>query len=340
MPGGKWADLAAQSLAHAFVAAIATEALLRAWGARRASDRLVLRLAALGQPLVVTPLLFLLFPGRAGDAFHDRYALLVARRFEEVRFVGTDAFHAGLLLASALGLALFLMDVVPLVRARRRPDALSVTAPEGLLRAWTCSISPSSSPSPRLRGEGRGEGSSREPRLRFIPIASPALFCAGIRRTEVVVSRGALDLLDAEELAAALAHERAHLASRDPALSWALMAVRALLFFNPVVHVVARTITRDAERRADAALGGARERVVLASALVKLHRAAGEPPPQARRSLPLAAALAGPLRRGRAHEVAGRCRLLLADPLPPLAWRGARVALAAISLAALAVLVA
>jgi Zn-dependent protease with chaperone function len=335
MPIEKWADLAAQSIAHAGVAAIASQALLRAWGVRRPDEWLALRLVALGQPLAVTPLLFFLFPGRAAEAFQDERALLVARRFEEVRVLGADAFHAGLALLAAIGAGLLLMDLVPLLRALWRPSAPPAPAPEALVRAFDAAVAPL----------GR-----RAPRLRFLELSSPAVFCAGVRRTEVVVSRGALELLDGEELAAALAHEVAHLARRDPALSWGLMAARALLFFNPVAQLLARVIARDAERRADAAVGG-RSRIALASALLKLHRVAEQgalPRPRsarvgetvARRNLPLAGVLAAPLRRGRAHDLEGRCRALLSAPASALPWGKLRLVLGAASLAALAVFVA
>src|SRR5512146_31914 len=69
MLDGKWFDYAAQSMIHAFVAALAIEALLRLWRVRAPDDRLALRLLGLGQPLLVTPALFLLAPQRAAEDF-------------------------------------------------------------------------------------------------------------------------------------------------------------------------------------------------------------------------------------------------------------------------------
>jgi Zn-dependent protease with chaperone function len=153
-----------------------------------------------------------------------------------------------------------------------------------------------------------------------------------------VVSRGALSFLDAEELRAALAHEMAHLARRDPALSWALMGVRVLLFFNPVAQVVARAIARDAEWRADEDAGG--DRLALASAILKLYRAGVAAPAMARR-LPAAAVLGESLRRVRSHDVEARCRRLLEpEPPPRLTLRPLRVLLTGASLVALSSVVA
>ena len=153
------------------------------------------------------------------------------------------------------------------------------------------------------------------------------------------MSQGALDLLDPEELRAALRHELAHLERHDPAISWAVMAARALLFFNPVAQVSARGLARDAEWLADERAGG--DRLALASALIKLHRAGLATAAPIRRSLPFATALSEPLRRVRSHDVESRCRRLLEPAAPPgLLFRSARLAATVVALAGLTFLVA
>ncbi|HET9599327.1 MAG TPA: M56 family metallopeptidase, partial [Anaeromyxobacteraceae bacterium] len=264
---------------HAFVAALAIEALLRLWRARAPDDRLALRLVGLGQPLLVTPLLVLLVPARAGEDFHEARALFASRHFADLRLLGLPLLGTGVALAAALGTALFLMDALPLLTRGRRALPLAAPAPEALLRAVA---------------EVASAHRVLPPGLHYVDAAAPALFCAGVTSPVVVVSRGALQLLDAEELRAALGHELAHLDRSDPALSWTLMGVRAVLFFNPVVQVVARAVTRDAEWRADECAGEGR--LALASAILKLHRAGLATAAPAARSLPLAAALAEPLR--------------------------------------------
>jgi Zn-dependent protease with chaperone function len=322
MPG-KWFDYAAQSMTHALVAALAIEALLRLWRVRAPDDRLALRLLGLGQPFVVTPLLFLLAPGRRAEEFHDRWALFSSRNWEEVSFLGVTAFQTFVVTMLALGLGLFLMDLVPLLRGQGgRPPPAAPAPPE--LEAALAEVSA------RYR---------RRARLHFLEARVPTLFCSGVRDPVLVVSRGALTLLDGEELRAALAHELAHLDRHDPALSWAVMGVRAFLFFNPVVQVVARAIARDAEWRADEGAGG--DRLALASAVLKLYRTGVGKRAAASRTLPLAGALSEPLRRVRSHDVEARCRRLL-EPEPParVSLRGLRLALATASLVLLATLVA
>jgi Zn-dependent protease with chaperone function len=164
------------------------------------------------------------------------------------------------------------------------------------------------------------------PPLVYLDRPGPALFCAGVRRPVVYVSRGALDLLDDQELAAALAHEAAHAERKDPERSWVVMGLRALMFLNPTFQILARTLARDAERLADergAELGA--DRLALASGLIKLHRATGG---GGRRTLVFGGALAGPLRRARSLDVELRARALLAGAPARLPFGRLRVALA------------
>jgi hypothetical protein len=75
------------------------------------------------------------------------------------------------------------------------------------------------------------------------------LLCEGVRRPTLVASPAIVERLDADGLDAAVAHEVAHGSFRDPAWGYLLLAVRALLFFNPAAQWIARTIVDDVERR-------------------------------------------------------------------------------------------
>jgi len=301
MPG-TWADLVAQSIVHALVAALAVEALVRIWRVRHADERLGLRAVALAQPLFVSPVLVLFWPQRGQEEFQQDWALFSGRHWEGLHLLGRSPFELFVLTMALLGLALFLMDLVPLVR-RGSHRAEVHAEPPGDLEA-------------EVAGLARAMGIPAPP-LRFLDRTAPAVFCAGVWRPAVIVSGGALTLLDPAELRAALSHELAHLARRDPLVSWLLMAARALLFFNPVAQVLARTMAREAERRADDVGGvAAGDRLALAGALLKLHLASGGGPP-APRTLPFATALAEPLHRARSRDVEVRCRRLLDGGPPP-----------------------
>jgi Zn-dependent protease with chaperone function len=280
------------------------------------------------EPLVVSPLLVLACPLRADEEFRTRFAVFTARHWEDVALLGIPLFDLWLASTIAAALALLLMDLKAVLPRARRPEVREGAPPATLLRS--------------LAGIAAAMR-VRPPRVRFVELDAPLLFCTGARRPGIVISRGTLALLDEEELEAALAHELSHVVRRDPAVSWLLMAARGLLFFNPAVQVVARAIARDAETRADD-LGASvvRDRVALASALLKLYRAThGRPAAEVRRTLPLAGALAEPFRRARTLDLERRCRRLLEPDGEPGATHAApRVALAALALFALLVVVA
>jgi Zn-dependent protease with chaperone function len=324
-PSAKWAEIAAQAIFHTLVASLFVEALVRSWRVSEPRQRMALRLVALGYPLVVVPALQSLFPFRLEEPFHDGPALFVSRRWAEVRVLGVGLFDAWLALFAALGTLLFLMDLLPLLRGLRKPRPVPAE-PDPASAAALAEV-------PAL-ATALGV---RAPPLVFLDKDAPVLFCTGVRRHTIVVSRGAVRLLDAEELRAALAHELAHLARQDPGASWALMAARGLMWFNPAFQVLSRALARDAEwladERAAAACG---DRLALASGLIKLHRAtaltgAGG----VRRTLPLAGALAEPLARVRSLDVEVRCRRLLDGAPAELPFLRARVAVAAASLVVL-----
>lgn len=315
MPATIWVDLAGQAIFHTLVAALVIEALVRLWRVRDPRQRLAFRLFVLCYPLLVLPLLVLLAPGRAGDDFREGHALLSSRRWDDLRLLGTGLRHWWVGAFGGMGLALFLMDLVPLVAGRRGglPRGAPPVSTQGLTAAAA------------LEEVARSMG-LRPPRLVFVEGGGPLLFCAGARDTSLVVSRAAVDLLDRRELRAALAHELAHLDRLDPGVSWLLMAGRALMAVNPAFQVVARAMARDAEWRADerAAIATG-DRLALASGLLKLFRATeGRPAAPGRRNLPLAAALAEPIARARALDIETRCRRLLGpapDPVPHGALR-------------------
>ena len=321
----KWADITAQAVFHTLVASLFVEALVRTWRVREPGQRMALRLLALAYPLVVFPLLALAVPVRADEAFRDGAALFVGRRWDAVRVAGVGLFHWWVAGLCAAGAALLLMDLVPLLRGRRRPRPVASPPPAATAAALDTALGPLAA----------ALGVPRPP-VVFLDRDVPVLFCTGVRRHAIVISRGAVALLDPAELRAALAHELAHVARRDPASSWVVMAARVAMFFNPAYQVVARAVARDAEALADErAAAACDDRLALASGLLKLWRATHGAAPPVRRTLPLAGALTEPLTRARIIDIEQRCRRLLdAAPLR-LRFGAARLVLAGGTLTAL-----
>jgi Zn-dependent protease with chaperone function len=308
-------ELLAQAIFHGLFAAIFVEALVRGWRVDHPGQRLALRLVALGYPLAVFPALVTLVPARAGEDFQEAAALLDGRRWDDLRFLGAGLMRwwtAGL---AAAGAGLLLLDLVPFVRRRRAPrPAVEPLEPERA-RALAQVLAPLA-----------GRLGIRPPSVVHLATDAPLLYCRGIRRPELILSRGTLRLLAPDELDAALAHELCHLARRDPAASWGLLVARVLMAFSPGFQVMARAVARDAESLADERAAALGDRVALASAVLKLYRAGAHR--SSGRAIPFAAALA----RLRAAEVEVRCRRLLAPAPAPLPFGPVRVALAGLSL--------
>jgi hypothetical protein len=323
MADSRWLDFAGQAIFHTLIAALVVEALVRLWGAREPTQRTALRMVALLWPFVAVPLLFLGFPAREGDAFRDARALFAGRRWDDVAFLGVGLYVWWVGAMATTGLVLLGMDLVPLLRARQDdPPASPPGSPAGRRAAAA------------LADVVAASASRRPPPLVYLDEGPPLLYCTGAMHPVVVVSRAAVDLLDDGELRGALAHEIAHLDRQDPAVSWLVMGLRSLQWFNPAFQVLARAMARDAERGADERAAGATgDRVALASGLLKLYRATeGRPVPPARRRLPLTAALAEPIARARTHDITARCRSLLAPAPERLAFGPARVAAAGAAL--------
>ena len=107
--------------------------------------------------------------------------------------------------------------------------------------------------------------------------AQPVAYCLPGRPATIVVSSGALAVLDRGQLAAVLAHERAHLASRHHLL---IAVTRGLTAAFPAVPLFARGaehVARLAEMCADDAAARRSGRGTLAAALLTMATGAAVP---------------------------------------------------------------
>jgi Zn-dependent protease with chaperone function len=156
----------------------------------------------------------------------------------------------------------------------------------------------------------------------------PAVYCVPGRPPIIVLTTGALAVLDPEQLTAVLAHERAHLAGRHHLL---LAVTRSLAAVAPLVPLFARgtgEVARLAEMRADdVAVRRGGRRVLLAALIAMGAGAAAAQAPAA-----WLAATGG--------VIATRVRRL-AEPAPPTrrACHGLALAVLTLTIAAASVLV-
>jgi Zn-dependent protease with chaperone function len=125
--------------------------------------------------------------------------------------------------------------------------------------------------------------------------ARPAAYCVAGRPPVIVVTRGTLDVLDDAQLAAVLAHERAHLSGRHHVLVLAVRALAAAFPSVPLFSAGAGAVALLAEMRADdaaarPAAGRPGGRGALIAALVAIATAQALPTDSALRGGTLAAA--------------------------------------------------
>jgi Zn-dependent protease with chaperone function len=108
--------------------------------------------------------------------------------------------------------------------------------------------------------------------------ARPAAYCVAGRHPTVILTTGALRELDAGQLDAVLAHERAHLASRHHLLLAMARIGRQVLPFLPLMRDADAQVARLVELHADDAAARASDPASLATALVVLATTAGPAP--------------------------------------------------------------
>ena len=95
-------------------------------------------------------------------------------------------------------------------------------------------------------------------------------YLSGVHRSQLTVSAPLVELLDEEELEAALAHESAHALHRDNPRGWSLLALGSVMFYNPVALIALQRISQDVEMACDdAAVVWTGRPLALASALLK-----------------------------------------------------------------------
>ncbi|MEV4556825.1 M56 family metallopeptidase [Kitasatospora sp. NPDC049285] len=113
---------------------------------------------------------------------------------------------------------------------------------------------------------------AREPGLGALVLehAVPAAYCLPGRRSRIVLTRGALDLLTPDQIAAVLAHERAHVAGRHHLARTAADALAKAFPFLPLARLGARETALLLEMAADDRAVRRHPRTVLAAAMYRV----------------------------------------------------------------------
>jgi Zn-dependent protease with chaperone function len=154
-----------------------------------------------------------------------------------------------------------------------------------------------------LVAAGVAAGAGRRPAAVVIDAAAPVAYCLWGHPATIVLSSGALEVLDPAQLEAVLAHERAHLAGRHHLL---IALTRGLAAAFPGVPLFGRGLDhvgRLSEMCADDAAARRSGRPALAGALLAMATGAAVPAGALG-----AMACAVSARLGRLAEVPGRAR--------------------------------
>ena len=123
----------------------------------------------------------------------------------------------------------------------------------------------------RAEGLARAVGLRKPPDLLVLPPGLPGAFVVGARRPRVLISPDLLELLEEDELEAVLAHEIAHLESRDVPVAVGAGLLRDMVAWNPLAHIAFRRLLADRELEADRRAASLTGRPLeLASGLLKM----------------------------------------------------------------------
>jgi len=232
-------------------------ALLALWKVSDPRERLRVWLLALVLPPVLAPVFSSAVPFRSGPAFREHLALFDASRWQDLSIGPVRLDVLVVVVAALAGAVLFVRDLLPLLARKESGSRPAAADSVRLVRERVATFAAHFGYAP--------------PEVVVTSDDEPYLLCRGASRSTVVVSEGAVRLLTAGELDAALAHEVAHAAWGHVRLGWALMGARALVVWNPVAQILGRTAVLELERAADdAAIRATGRAEDLATALAKL----------------------------------------------------------------------
>jgi Zn-dependent protease with chaperone function len=113
-------------------------------------------------------------------------------------------------------------------------------------------------------------------RVRVVEGLPNPAFTTGFWSPHVYVAASLPDVLDASQLEAVLAHERAHVTRRDPLRLSVLRFLACILFYIPALRRLADDLTDEAEIDADDAAASRSAPLALASAILVLAQWATE----------------------------------------------------------------
>ena len=250
-----------QTILHSFLIALVVEVIIRSSSIQEPLLQIKFRSLSLWLPVLYLPFLFFTYPPRADTYFHQQVALFDSNQWLSVRLGGGIVLWHLVAVMVAVTVGFFLVrELIPLISYSfsRRP-ALPILE-KGRF--------------PKLDAVLADLASKRgipEPEVLLSGEMEPSVYTLG--RRALVLSMSAIELLDAEELEAVIAHELAHFAREILIIGRIDLALRFLMFYNPVVLLVYHRINHDTEKFCDdLAISFTGKRLALVSGLLKILR--------------------------------------------------------------------
>jgi len=253
-----------QAISHSLIVAMVVEALIRVWQIRKPSLRLQFRLLIVAFPVLVLPFYQLAYPQRGSEGFRESLALFDGDKWLTLHLGSRISLGDLAILFMALVTTVFIVqEVIPLARRgfyRKKSHRLLKGIESPQLEAALVEVA--------------GTMGCPVPPVFLLDSQEPIIHITGLARPFLILSRPLIDMLDFDELKGALAHEVAHIIRKDHWKGGALMFLRALMFFNPVVLVAFRRIIHENEKACDdVAVSVTGNSLAYVSGLIKVFRA-------------------------------------------------------------------
>lgn len=261
-----------QTVFHSAIIALVVEAITNIWRINKPSTQIRFRFLALLLPILYLPVYYLAYPERAGTHFHEQIALMDFNQWLRLRLGGGMAlWHLFIALLALTTIFFVFREGIPSIRhyfVKRHQNFPPVK--EGEFPKLDSA----------LANLAKTTGKPA-PTVLLSPSNSPVIYALG--HGALVVSAPTIDILDDKELESVIAHELAHIVRQASAVNWLLLALRFLMFYNPVALLVFRHIVSDNERICDdMAVSLSGKRLAFASGLLKVFQST---PPKASQAM-------------------------------------------------------
>ena len=250
-----------QTILHSFLIALIVEVIIRSSRIQEPLLQIKFRSLSLWLPVLYLPILFFSYPPRADTYFHQQVSLFDSNQWLSLRLGGGVALWHLIAAMVAVTVGFFMVrELIPLVSYNvNRRTALPVLEKGRFPKLDVV-----------LADLAKKRGLS-EPAVLLSGETAPSVSTLG--RKALVLSMSAIELLDAEELEAVIAHELAHFTREILVIGRICLALRFLMFYNPVALLVYHRINHDTEKFCDdLAISFTGKRLALVSGLLKILR--------------------------------------------------------------------